>query len=133
MTRGICGAVWALTTIWLAAPVMAGFGGDTVCTGQMDFANPDGSSVRYQLTVDFTPSGYRIVSTNIRDGAVTTDVGTCTTYLQDGCRHGIAGENKTTGDFYDFKLRAMSDTDFAYSEIWKDGAEGGTVLTCRAR
>lgn len=126
-------AIWSAMCALVAAPAIAGFDTPTLCTGQMLFPNPDGTSETYGLEAAFDPPAYTIISTSTRTAEVTRDAGRCTPYLQMPCRHDIEASGAVIDDFYTFGLRGMSDTSFAYTERWKDGAIGRTILTCRAR
>ena len=125
-------AAAATAMISSAAPaVAAGFDTDTICLGKMIFPNSDGSSETYDMELTFDAAGYRIVTTRLDRQNTTTDEGTCTDYLVGTCRHDLAVYGERVDDYYDFGLRAVTDTDFAYEEIWKDGARGRTILTCK--
>jgi len=110
----------------------ARFAGPTTCTGQMAFANDDGTSETYALELNLSPRGYEVVSTNIATREVIRDAGTCTRYLTGTCRHDIVVDGALTGNFYSFGLQAVTDTSFSYTETWKDGSVGRTVFTCQA-
>lgn len=126
-------AIWSAMFALVAAPAVAGFDTPTLCTGQMLWPNPDGTSETYGLEIAFDPPAYTIVSTHIRTSEVTRDAGSCTTYLQMPCRDDFEVDDSVIDDFYTFELRGMSDTSFFYTERWKGGGIGRTILTCRAR
>ncbi|MFL4470951.1 hypothetical protein ACERZ8_14075 [Tateyamaria armeniaca] len=109
----------------------ARFASPTTCTGQMAFANDDGTSEAYALDLRLSSDGYLITSTNIQTGEVTRDAGDCTRYISGTCRHRIVVDGAPTGDYYSFALQPVTDVSFSYTETWKDGSVGRTVLTCR--
>ncbi|EBA09586.1 hypothetical protein [Sagittula stellata] len=119
----------AVAVIWAGA-CAAAFFSPMVCTGRMDFPNADGSTETYDLRLTLDAAGYRIMSTHVADGAVTDDAGTCTDYLDPGCRHEIRDAAGEVTDFYDFVLVALDGGEYAYAERWADGFEGGARMTC---
>jgi hypothetical protein len=115
----------------LAGPALATFETETVCEGLMAFFNDDGSSERYELLMVLDQYGYALTSTNQGTNEVTVDVGSCTAYADKGCRHDVVVDGEKTGDYYTFRLRAMTATSYAYEETWADGFSGRTVLECK--
>ncbi|WP_299725420.1 hypothetical protein [uncultured Tateyamaria sp.] len=132
MRRFAAAAAMAMLTLVPGGPAgAAGFDSDTTCVGRMIFPNSDGSAETYDMELRFDAAGYRIETTSVERQETTTDEGTCTTYLGGICRHDLAVYGERVNDYYEFGLRAMTQSNYAYQETWKDGATGRTILTCQ--
>ena len=97
----------------------------------MAFLNDDGSRVAYELLIVLDAHGYALTSTSDDTDETTVDLGPCTTYAAQGCRHDIVVNGEKTGDHYTFKIKRMTGTSYAYEETWSDGSVGRTVLACK--
>ncbi|MEX0339402.1 MAG: hypothetical protein AB3N11_10220 [Arenibacterium sp.] len=124
--------VSVLLLLAVASPVAARFETETVCNGFLKFPNDDGTSSEYELLIVLDSYGYALTSTDQETDEITVDIGECTDYAERGCTHEIEVEGEKTGDSYRFRIQKMSDTTFAYEEVWADGSVGRTILSCAA-